>query len=68
MEEDEKPKASKSNSINFLKFPFSLKNAMPLSLYPPGGLMAAVKLRLAMIVNITKKTWGNFSKYINIYV
>ena len=60
MEEDEKPKASKSNSINFLKFPFSLKNAMPLSLYPPGGLMAAV--------NITKKTWDNFSKYINIYV
>ena len=30
--------------------------------------MAAVKLRLAMIVNITKKTWDNFSKYINIYV
>ena len=68
MEEDEKPKASKSNRINFLKFLFSLKNAMPLSLYPPGGLMAAVKLRLAMIVNITKKTWDNFSKYINIYV
>ena len=30
--------------------------------------MAAMKLRLAMIVNITKKKWDNFSKYINIYV